>query len=477
MNQLVVRLICILSMSIVCGVANAQSLAQAKVFYTNGEYDKAKPAFARLVRLSPGNSSYNHWYGVCCLKTKDYVLAEKHLKMANKRRVQESYRFLADLYIKTYRFEEAIPLYQGYIKLLERKKQDTNEWSMKIRQAEDAQRMMEKVEDVVIIDSVQLPKAQFLQAYSLSEESGKLQSYDSFFKTSKAHSSTVYSNQKGDKLFFAHPDEEGVYKLYTQSQLFDSWEEEKPLSDIINKKQDTNYPFVLSDGVTMYFASKGNGSIGGYDLFVTRYNMNTDEYLAPEQLSMPFNSPDNDYMMVIDERKNLGWFVTDRRQPQDTVCVYLFRKEANNPRVQSEDITLKRSRSQILSIKDSWEAAADYTSLVSLAHQQILFGEKKIRKDFVFVVDDSRTYHVLDQIKNKDARAYYEKFLALNRQIEELKQQISNMRHTYSQEKAKREELTPLILSAEKQLEDLLGTPEEWEKKARNAEINATRSH
>ena len=34
----------------------------------------------------------------------------------------------------------------------------------------------------------------------------------------------------------------------------------------------------------------------------------TDTYLVPENVGMPFNSPYNDYMYVIDEYNNLGWF-------------------------------------------------------------------------------------------------------------------------------------------------------------------------
>ena len=86
----------------------------------------------------------------------------------------------------------------------------------------------------------------------------------------------------------------------------DEWGDEKQLPMNINSNDDDNYPFVLSDGATIYYSSKGNGSIGGYDLFVTRYNINSDTYLAPEQLGMPFNSPYNDYMMVFDEVKGLG---------------------------------------------------------------------------------------------------------------------------------------------------------------------------
>ena len=38
--------------------------------------------------------------------------------------------------------------------------------------------------------------------------------------------------------------------------------------------------------------------MGGYDIFVTRYNSDTDNYLNPENVGMPFNSPFNDYMAL-----------------------------------------------------------------------------------------------------------------------------------------------------------------------------------
>ena len=57
--------------------------------------------------------------------------------------------------------------------------------------------MMEKVEDVQIIDSLVVDKDDFLSAYILSEESGTLDSYKDFFQTNEPVSSTVYKNQKG----------------------------------------------------------------------------------------------------------------------------------------------------------------------------------------------------------------------------------------------------------------------------------------
>ena len=50
---------------------SAQTLNQAKKWYEEGDYEKAKPVFARFVKFYPNNGNYNLWYGICCLKTGD----------------------------------------------------------------------------------------------------------------------------------------------------------------------------------------------------------------------------------------------------------------------------------------------------------------------------------------------------------------------------------------------------------------------
>lgn len=253
----------------------------------------------------------------------------------------------------------------------------------------------------------------------------------------------------------------------------DEWGDEKQLPMNINSNDDDNYPFVLSDGATIYYSSKGNGSIGGYDLFVTRYNINSDTYLAPEQLGMPFNSPYNDYMMVFDEVKGLGWFVSDRFQPEGKACVYLFIPNPEHKRVESEDIEMKRTRAAITSIRDSWKEGSDYTDLIRLSHTEIPYGEEKIEKDFEFIIAGNIVYYKLDEINSPEAKSYYEKVVALNKQIKELNEKLDGLRTSYVKgNTARKEQLKPTILQAEEQLNALLEQPGELEKKARNAEIN-----
>lgn len=478
MKLLAKKLLCAIGLTVCCAGLQAQSLDQAKKLYNEEEYAEAKPAFEKLIKQAPNNSSYNYWYGVCCYETGDLAAAEKHLSFAVKRKVQEAYRYLGEVYYQTYRFDKAAEMFEDYIALLTKKKQPVEIYENKLDLAEKAQRMMEKAEDIQIIDSLVVDKNDFLSAYVLSEESGSLVPYQDFFQTSEALPSTVYTNQKGDMIYYAHPTDEDRFCLFSQSKLIDQWGDEKQLPMNINSNDDDNYPFVLSDGVTIYYASKGNGSLGGYDLFVTRYNLNSDSYLTPEQLGMPYNSPFNDYMMVIDETKGLGWFVSDRFQPEGKVCVYLFIPNDDRRRIEGDDLEQKRARAFIASIRDSWKEGSDYRELIRLAHTEVPYGADEIQKDFDFVINNSLVYYTLDEIQSPEARNYYEKVVAINGQIRELEKKLNELRATWTQSSsAKRGQLASTILQAEEQLNDLLTQPAEWEKKARNAEINYLKNH
>lgn len=475
MRRLVKKLLCGVGFALLCNQMGAQSLDQAKKLYNEGEYAEAKPAFEKLVKQSPGNASYNLWYGVCCYETGDLKAAEKYLSSAVKRRVIEAYRYMGELYYQTYRFAEAVEMYDDYIDLQTKKKRDTEAAEARQEVIEGAQRMMEKVEAVQVIDSMVVDKDDFLSVYTLSEEMGTLESYAEFFQNREVHSS-VYKNQKGNKIFYAKPTAENGYCLFSQSKLMDKWADEKQLPMNINSAEDDNYPFVMPDGVTIYFASKGEMSLGGYDLYVTRYNMNSDSYLNPEQLGMPFNSPFNDYMIVYDEVKGLGWFVSDRFQPEGKVCVYLFIPNDDHKRVEGDDVEMKRKCAALFSIQDTWVPDANYSELVRLSHQEIPFGKKEVSKDFEFVVADDIIYYTWNEIKSPETKDLYKKVVSLKREISALEEKLDTMRWDYFQNANKRNQLRPLIQDAEEKLNQLADRPKELEKLARNAEIKYLKS-
>ncbi|MDR2792010.1 MAG: tetratricopeptide repeat protein [Tannerellaceae bacterium] len=457
--------------------AQGQSLDQAKKFYDRQQFGEAKPAFERLVKQSPGNGAYNHWYGVCCYETGEWERAEQYFEVGVKRKVQESFRYLAMIYFRSYRFEQAAALFGEYIAQMEKRKQDTNpvvEWK---ERAERAGRMLDKVERVQVIDSIVTDKDDFIHVYTLSKENGTIMPAERFFAETPADDvSMVCMNQRGDKVFYAQQTD-GHYRIYAQSKLLSSWGDEKLLPETVNNGTDSNYPFVLSDGITLYYASTAEGSLGGYDLFVTRYNTATNNYLAPEQLGMPYNSIYNDYMIVFDEFKHLGWFVSDRFQPEDKVCVYLFVVNGERERVESGDMQDKRQRAMVRSIRDTWVEGADYTPLVALAHEDPLDDVSAVKRDFEFVVSRDVIFYTLDEIPNAEARNLYTKYLSLCRQASELEARLDVLRAEYaSARNEQRERLRPSIVQAEENLEALRPLLVETEKQARNAVLTAKKA-
>ena len=81
-------------------------------------------------------------------------------------------------------------------------------------------------------------------------------------------------------------------------------------------------------------------------------------------------------------------------------------------------------------------------------------------------------YYTLEEIRSKEARNYYEKLLAVKKQIRALNNKLDDLRMAWHKAgAAKREQLKPTILAAEAQLNDCLSQLDPLEKNARNSEL------
>ena len=194
--------------------ASAQTLEQARALFTKGEYEKAKPVFKKYVKSQPSNGSYNYWYGVCCLKTGEAEEAVKPLEIAVKKRVSSGQLYLGQAYNETYRFEDAVNCFEEYIAELKKRKRATEEAEKLLEKSKADLRMLKGVEDVCIIDSFVVDKTTFLNAYKISEESGKLFTFNEFFKTEGEHPGTVYETEIGNKIYYSEKGEKGNLDIF-----------------------------------------------------------------------------------------------------------------------------------------------------------------------------------------------------------------------------------------------------------------------
>ena len=78
-----------------------------------------------------------------------------------------------------------------------------------------------------------------------------------------------------------------------------------PMDSTLAEGADSAFPFLMPDGVTLYFANNGGNSLGGYDIFMTRRSDDADgrSYMQPQNIGMPYNSPYDDYMLAIDAQR------------------------------------------------------------------------------------------------------------------------------------------------------------------------------
>ena len=456
----------------------AQNLETGKKLYKEGKFDEAKGVFEKQIKVSPRNASVNHWYGVCLLKTGDPETAEKYLKFAASKRIQEANRYLGELYFDSYRFDEAVECYEAYIESLKKNEEEKALVEPLLEKAEMAARMVKRVEEVQIIDSLIVDKHSFFTHYKLSPESGRLYRVSDFFED-ESSDGTLYRTQRGDKVLYGKQGENGECKIVSRNKLAgEEWSEPTWLPEQINMSGNVNYPFLLSDGVTLYFASDNpTESLGGYDLFVSRYNITNGSYLAPENLGMPFNSPYNDYLLAIDEVNGVGWFVTDRFQPEDKVIVYLFIPNSTKLVMHDSEENPERARrlAMIRSIRDTWTEDASYDELLNaIYHAQT--QEIQPKGDFDFVINDEVRYTLWSDFISKEARSLYENALKTKKQIGDMSAQLDVLRREYATEKANIGTLSPKIKELESALDQLYGQPEKLEIESRNMEIKALKA-
>ena len=455
MNK-IFRLFFLLTFALGNTVASAQTLAQAKSWYGEGDYEKAKPVFARYVKSYPNNGNYNLWYGVCCLRTGHADEAVAYLEKAVKRRTPSGQLYLGQTYNELYRYEEAIKTFEAYIADLAKRKRSTAEADSLLAISRLGLRLLRGVEEVQVIDSFVVDKQALPGAYRLSPESGTLSGYEDYFGQ-KGKGGTVYENELGNRMYYSALQADSTLQIFASNKLLDKWGQGKALPENINERgANANYPYMLSDGMTLYYASDGKESLGGYDIFVTRYNTNTDTYLTPENVGMPFNSPYNDYLYAIDEFNHLGWFASDRYQPEGKVCIYIFIPNASKQVYDYESMERDQllSLARLDSIAATWRGNMQDVAAAKERLQVAMQGQQDAKQqrhyDFTFVIDDTHTYHSLDDFRSTEARESYRQYAQSEENLRKQYEKLDALREQYlAADPSGKADLTPAILDLE----------------------------
>lgn len=477
MSMRTVVILIILAFSCATGAVSQNTKANGRKLFNEGRYDEAKPVFQALLKRTPKSAEYNYWYAVCCYETNDTVQGvEDMLKFAQSRRVLNASYYLARLYKDRNCYPRSIECYEEYLKIGkdDEKLAQAREQLPKIK---ELLRMTKSTEKVVIIDSVVVDKSKFLEAYKAGLDIGQIFYTDDYSgeKSLPVEGAVFVTERKNDSFYplIVQKDSMELIKLFHATKNGQEWTRPAPLHGFDTGGND-NYPFMSADGTTFYFASDGEGSIGGYDIFITRYDSESERFLKPTNMGMPYNSEANDYMMVVNEIANIGWFATDRRMPEGKVCVYVFIPNSVRTSYNYEELGYEKTLalSQIASIADT---QSDKEAVRSAIQQltMLRYEQNRVKNavDFEFIIDDMTVYTSLSDFKNKQAAEQFKKWQKSTNKLTADKESLEKKRAEYAAASGMvRQRLAGEILKEERRLEEEETLLYEMEKAIRKME-------
>lgn len=447
------------------------TLNEAKALVTANEYGRAVVAFRSLIQQPryANNAECNKYYGQCLCMTGSYAESLKYLEKGAKGGKVGAYWYMGISKQHLYDFEGAIEALDKYKSSLNKNSSWVPRTDSIISECELGMRALSRVQDVVIVDSLMVPKASFFSYYKLGYESGSVitpAACGGQIAELADSCATVFETLAKDYRLFSLDDKEnGTSNLYASSFFEDHWNDAEKIESVGGESCRVAYPFMRTDGETLYFACDSTPGLGGYDIYVTTYNSDTHSFYTPSRLGMPFNSPYNDYLMAIDETNQVGWWATERNASPGFVCIYVFLLEDQPDYLEGMQV----SRARIDCIADTWRAE-NYDELLAAIRNPINPNEQTMPELFI-PIREGRVYDSLDDFKNEKARLAYENYCRAKESLDVAKEDLSQLRDDYrNASAAARSALKPQILQKETQVNNLYEQIARLAKEYRNLE-------
>ena len=432
----------------------------------------------KYLKQKPDDASRNYWYGICCMETGEQDKAIPYLEKAAAKKIFKAYRAMGQYYEDREDYEQAITNYESFVSGISADKElhdaaledslTTAVDSMKV-----LFRMLRNTSRICFIDSFLISKDELFSTYIIGESTGSFFPAGEFFDDDIE--GEVFLPETEQNVLYSRRTANGRFQLFTKFKSFDRWTDETPVNGL-ETDGDLRYPFLQNDGITIYYAATGSESMGGLDIFVSRYNTATGKYLKPENIGMPFNSEGNDFLYVIDEANNLGWFATDRRQPADTVCVYVFIPSERNQKFnyESEDKLAVHRAARITSIEESQtDLAAVRAARQRLTLLRYQLAEKAEQGSFTYIIDDVTTYHDVSDFKSPDAAQMFQRWTDIKHQYESDLARLNRQRDEYADASPmEKQRMTSQLLDLEEKVLQTERQVISMENQIRTTEIN-----
>lgn len=155
---------------------------------------------------------------------------------------------------------------------------------------------------------------------------------NNYINGKRSHEPSVSLTIDENILYFVSEREGGfggkdIYKSLKQAD--GTWGPAENLGPVINTEEDEEAPYIDPETNILYFSSQGHNSIGGFDVFKTKFENN--EWKTPENLGYPVNSGADDIFYIFNDKLNKGYISSMRSDGIGNFDIFAIRniKPAN----------------------------------------------------------------------------------------------------------------------------------------------------
>jgi hypothetical protein len=115
----------------------------------------------------------------------------------------------------------------------------------------------------------------------------------------------------------------GAKDIYMSNKLpTGDWGKPINLGSTINTIYDEDCPNLSPDGKTLYFASQGHNSMGGYDVFKSTWNDQSSSWGKPVNIGFPLNTPADEFSISLSASGRHGYVAALRKDGYGDLDIY-----------------------------------------------------------------------------------------------------------------------------------------------------------
>lgn len=149
--------------------------------------------------------------------------------------------------------------------------------------------------------------------------------FESAATISADHNTLFFASDRGDGY--------GGKDLYMTRKLpTGQWAKPQNLGPSINTEYNEDFPYLFFDGQSLYFASEGHNSIGGYDIFKSTWNADENTWTKPQNIGFPVNTPDDNMTISFTEDQLHAYISAYRSDSKGNLDIYLVTFLDKDPR-------------------------------------------------------------------------------------------------------------------------------------------------